>query len=323
MNQREDIQSRINFSEQRAKKAEQIQQLYLKCREQFNDQNFSELITLVDSYCIGKVRRELYKTGCYSEENENEVMQEARIAVWHNISKSTKPHEAIAYQALVIYKYKALDLIRETLDKDPKIPLDDPTEEEQKPIIETEPADQKDETEQLEKRTMYDRIFQLYCSAFMNYKTYLPRNLALYYARVLPHLLHINHEEKTIPDSKKASAKWAVGEMSDHTVLYLTDDSENFLQEEVAKQLKWSEDCRRQLEETAKIKDQEIILKDLIYTSVYDKGQIEDWADYMHKKAVKTTISLVAKDCELQSLVREYISRGDGLYRLAEGGMLR
>lgn len=325
MNQREEIQSRISFSEQQAKKAEQIQQLYLKCKEQFNDLNFSELIMLVDSYCIRWVRKKLDITGCYTRENEHEIMQEARIAVWSSISNSKGIREAFAYHAFVIYKYKTYDLIREVFNKNknPKDSLDEPTGGDQKPRSEKEGAEQKDEVEQQEKRMMYDRIFQIYCSAFMNYKTFLPRSLALYYARVLPHLLHINHEEKTIPDTKKASAKWAIGEMSDHTVLYLTDHSEKLLQKEVAQHLKWSEDCRRQLEETVQIKDKETLLKDLVYTSAYDKGQVEDWADYMHKKAAQASISLVAKDCDLQNLVKEYISKDDGLYRFAEGGKLR
>ena len=62
------------------------------------------------------------------------------------------------------------------------------------------------------------------------------------------------------------------------------------------------------------------MIKDVVYTEVYDKGKIEDWADYMHKVAAKTFMYMLLEDAELLELAEEYITHDDTLYRYIRKG---
>lgn len=53
-----------------------------------------------------------------------------------------------------------------------------------------------------ESRNIFGIYLQRYCQAMTNAKAEPPRSLALYYARILPHVLHIMYGIETIPDSK-------------------------------------------------------------------------------------------------------------------------
>ena len=53
---------------------------------------------------------------------------------------------------------------------------------------------------------------------------------------------------------------------------------------------------------------------------MYDKGKIEDWADYMHKVAAKTFMYMLLEDAELLELAEEYITHDDTLYRYIRKG---
>ena len=53
-----------------------------------------------------------------------------------------------------------------------------------------------------ESRNIFGIYLQKYCQAMTNAKAEPPRALALYYARILPHVLYIMYGIETIPDSK-------------------------------------------------------------------------------------------------------------------------
>ena len=52
-------------------------------------------------------------------------------------------------------------------------------------------------------------------------------------------------------------------------------------------------------------------LKDIIYTVVYDKAKIEDWADSTHNSTVKETLKLIEGNSNLFQAIRAYIEDGD------------
>ena len=325
MDQKEHIEGLIKSSKKMSKKEEEIQRLYEQYLCKPSMQLYEKLYVLVDDSCSPWVKKRLKRVGCYDEQNLHHVLQESRATVWKKLVEDCENQivrEKYVGYVFGIYRNMTRRLIDEIYEEREDVgyvvSLDEPVGEDKRTRGEKESV--KDNTNLLEEKTMYDNIFQKYCYALLNYNTFLPRNLALYYARILPHLLHFYHEEKTIPETKKTSAKWAIKKMADHNVWYLTNDSEKLLREKVAAHLRWGSECRNQLNEYVVIKEQKILLKELIYTSVYDKGQVEDWADYLHKKVAVNSIKLVSEDRELQELVRSYVSKSDGLYRFAEGG---
>lgn len=330
MDQKEHIELLIKNSKEQTDRAGKIQTAYRLYCEEKSDSSFSKLITLLDAYCLSWVRKELWKTDCYTEENEHSILQESRLAVWNYISKDCRDNilrETFAYYAFGIYKNKTLDVIRKISRKRAKWgedeSLDKTIGENEKTLGDSLPSKEFDGEKNQEVRKMYEMLFHTYCMTFMGSTTFPPRSLALFYARVLPHLLHINHNIDTIPDTKATSAKWAFEKMGDSTVDQLKENSEKLLQREVSKDLIWCEEFVNQLEKTIDIESRKVILRDVIYTSVYDKGKIEDWADYMHKATTKAAINFVLNNHELLSLVKEYVSQKDILYRFVEGGERR
>jgi len=330
MEQKEHIELLIKKSKEQSDRAGKIQTAYRLYCEEKSDTSFSKMITLLDAYCLPWVRKELWKTDCYTEENEHSVLQESRLAVWNYISKDCRNNierETFAYYAFGIYKNKTLDVIRKISKKRAKWgedkSLDEPIGDNEKTLGDSLPSREYDSEKNKEVRKMYEMLFHTYCMTFMSSTTFPPRSLALFYARVLPHLLHINHNIDTIPDTKATSAKWAFEKMGDSTVNQLKVNSEEFLKREVSKDLIWCEEFVNQLQKTIDIESRKVRLKNVIYTTVYDKGKIEDWADYMHKATTKAAISFVLNNQELLSLVKEYVSQKDILYRFVEGGERR
>lgn len=315
MKQLDHIEFLINESEKRDLKVSKIQMLYEEYKINYSDHVFTELIQMLDEYCTPWVRKHLWRSGCYTDENEHTALQNARMAVWESTLKDDNQNEikeSFAYYAFGIYKKKTLDVIRKVSRKRAQIEftsIDETIGDGGKSIIDVLPQTQPDFGEKEEIRRVYDGVFRIYCSSFMNSKTFPPRPLALYYARVLPHLLD------EIPDSKATSAKWAFERMGKQSIWGLAQDSERTLQYDIDRNLAWGSDFTHQLNDKINISGRIWLLKDIIYTSVFDKGKIEDWADYMHKATIKTSAKLLLEDKDLLELVKEYISNDSILCR--------
>lgn len=294
--QRAHIESLVKESVNREKKAERIQELYTRCISLFSEQDFEELIRLLEEFTLPWVCDHLRIAECYNDEDEHTVMQEARIAVWKTIINTLEKNNLIenfAYYAFGIYKNRTRDCIRKEARYKKKY----------KPGYIEEPhlpPNTDDYGEKEEKRKIYGDLFKLYCISLLNSRAFPPRCLALYYARVLPHLL------SEIPDTKGASAKWAFERMDHFTVWALTQESEEILKQDVDTNLAWGKHYMSQLDEELSVSNRRCRLKDIIYTSIYDKAQIEDWSEYMHKVTQKETFKRMAEDKELLDLVKEY-----------------
>lgn len=90
MDQREHIEELLLKSDRQKMKSSAIQHAYEKYYASGSDRDFENLIAELDSYCISWVRKQLWKTGCYSDENEHTAMQEGRIAAWKVIEEDKK-----------------------------------------------------------------------------------------------------------------------------------------------------------------------------------------------------------------------------------------
>ena len=264
------------------------------------------LLLLLDEYCIPWVRKQLWKTGCYSDEIEDIALQDARMAVYEAMRSATDPDQVkdnFTYYAFGIYKNKTLDAIRKECDRRKKFPVvstEESVGENGKKIEDILPAVPFDYGEKDEQRKVYGGVFRIYCTAFLTSKAFPPRCIALCYARVLPHLLD------AILESKATSAKWAFNQMGVQSIDGLKEDSEHTLQRQVDSNLAWGAEFIRQLDEKLSVSGRTFRLGDVIYTEVYDKNKIEDWAESMHKATIKAAIALLAEDRELLDLAKEY-----------------
>lgn len=314
--EREDYIDVDKKNAERKEKAQKIQRAYLEYMTGGNEEYaFAELMKLQDAYCIPWIRKKLGNMGCYVENNEEDILQESRQALWDLVSKEKKNktiRESFAYYAFGIYKNKTLEAIRRICRKRARLDVhsfEEPVGDGGKKIGDIVPPEISQDVLELEEiRRMCSRLFQVYCKAFMSSSAFPPRCLALYYARVLPHLLGV------IPESKAASAKWAFEKIDNRTVGALGEDSEKTLCRKVKNDLRWGRDFIRQLNEIFEFDGGKIYLKDVVYTEAYGKGKIEDWADSMHKTARKDAAEMVQKEPELLNLAKEYVSKKDILY---------
>ena len=301
------IDSLLNGSDKREQLINRIQNIYEKYGQSIDNSAFMELIGLLEreEFCLGWIRTNLWRTGCYSEDNEHDVLQDTRLALWQSIIDG-KAVDNFAYYAFGVYKIKTLDLIRKVSKNRVKVSfvsIDEPIGDDGKQTIgDTISTRTDDPLEEEEKRNLYSDVFRYYCFAFMNSDAYPPRCLALFYARVLPHLL------EEIPNTKATSAKWAFERMGIHSVANLTHDSEKTIQKDINRDLVWGRGYMRQLNEEISIMGKSVVLRDVIYTSVYDKGKIEDWADYMHKVTRKDAVKLIQSDKDLLDMIKSYVS---------------
>ena len=89
------IESLISDSVKREKKADVIQKLYLLCIEEFSEQDFDTLIQLIEESVLSWIRKQLWIAGCYSEDEENTILQDARLAVWNAVQSVAREREII------------------------------------------------------------------------------------------------------------------------------------------------------------------------------------------------------------------------------------
>ena len=111
--------------------------------------------------------------------------------------------------------------------------------------------------------------------------------------------------------------------MTGRTLYYLKNDSERYLQTNVSKQLTWCNSFLNQIDSVDESIDNNKRLGDVLYTQHFNKGKIEDWAEYMHKVCTKVAMKLVIENSKLLETAKSYLSEDDVLYKLVKGGHSR
>ena len=163
----------------------------------------------------------------------------------------------------------------------------------------------------------------MYCKALTDSGAEPPRCLALYYSRLLPHILQICFSMETIPDSKAASPKWAIDKMGKRTIGILGTESETQLKNYVLRNLMWCESFQKQLEESVSTLVGIQVMKNIIFTAQYDEKQIGHMTDYMHKVVAKDWLRLMKQDSKMIEGAIEYTSGADKLSKALKGGLGR
>lgn len=327
LTQKEHVELLTRYSKKRNGQAKAIQEAYEAYYKQREERQYEVLVNLVDNYVVGWIRKQLYNKGNYDIELEHDIMQECRIQMWDRLGKDLDAdilRENYAFYVFKIYQNRYFRILQKKTEEYKKYgnvaSIDESLNEDGMTLGDVLPPETSKEVEKKKMKKAIWEIFSVYCQAFMEAKIFPPRSLAFFYARLFPHLLRFNHEIKVIPETKTTSAKWAFETMGTRTVQELKEDSQCHLQEEVSEDLIWGSYFCEQLEEEIEVEGGKERLKNVIYTSVYDKGKIEDWADNMHKKTAVLASKIILQDEDLQELVQKYISESYKLYELVKGG---
>lgn len=304
---------------------------------QGDEDSLDDIINALDKKYRPMVAHQLYVSGCYDDENEHSAMQEARMAVWTLIQKSRKEQKVEPSFADIckgIYYHKAMDVVRSILTNKKhfgggmtSIDIELPSENGIIGNLIADPKHGGNRPEQIieddKKRSFFDAAFEMYCKALTDSEAEPPRCLALYYARLLPHILQICFSVETIPDSKAASPKWAIDKMGKRTIGVLGTESETQLKNYVSRKLMWCESFQKQLEETVSTLVGMQVMKDIIFTTQYDEKQIGHMTDYMHKVVAKDWLRLMKQDSKMIEDAIEYASGADKLSKALKGGLGR
>ncbi len=298
---------------------------------------FKDIMAALDRRYRGMVIHWLYVTGCYDDENEHTAMQEARTAVWKLMQKA-RNEKRVDFSFFDvcggIYYHKVMDVVRNELTKIKRfggrissIDVELPGENGTIGTVIEDPAHKGNRPENViedtKKRILFDSSFKMYCRALTESDAEPPRCLALYYSRILPHILHICFGVETIPDTKAASPKWAIEKMGKRTIGVLSEESEEQLKNYVLKTIMWCEAFQNQLDEIVTTPCGEIIMKSIIFVDHYDEKQIGHMSDYMHKVVTKDWLRLMKEDSNMIENAIEYTIGSDKISKILRGGLER
>ena len=327
MEQSDHIESLIRDSYKREELAAQIQEYYEKCVNYFSDEDFKKLNELLYVNCFSWVRGRLKFKGCGSDDDVQMVVEQAIIAV-KKIIKSNIENKIIIDQFVKygfgIYRNKTEDHIRKvekTKKRNPKFKELSGNEPDSTPDF-----GGKEEIEKGIQKLAYG-LTQLYILSLLESGDFPPRCLALFYARLLPHLLSedpymqdelrsrkkeqdidIEDDLQKLPSERKGySARWAIKWMKKSSVGELTDESEEIIRRDISDNLAWCEKYRKKLDQEEAINGKTLRVGEIIYTETYDQNKTGKWAEDMHKKIHKIVFGRLYEDEELLELAVEYM----------------
>lgn len=317
---------------------ERINEAYRRCVEGDEDA-FTELIEGLDKMYSGLVRRSLLETGCYDEENEHFALQEARLDIWLRIQRVRKEkielNVPFAAYCRGIYRNKAYDIIREILDKQTyqkdngirEMSFNEEQKEDRHTLAETS-ADPQYEGNRvdvifanMDNSQLCGKLVETYCYAMTQTKADPTGSLALYYCRVLPHVLQTYYGIKTIPDGKATSPSWAIKKMGDKTVGTLGTESEEGLKTYISPELFWGDAFWDRMGRSVKTSAGMQVMKEIVYTAEFSEKEIGHMENYMHEKVALEWVKLVKKDSKLMASAIEYAI--DPVYAVKKNKMLK
>ena len=117
-----------------------------------------------------------------------------------------------------------------------------------------------------------------------------------------------------------ASAAWAFEHMQEKTMEILGEQSEEEMQEWLYDSLRWSENFWNQMDLEIYVNSERKLLKDVVYTEVYDQRRIDDWSESMHKTVTELAHREIKKDKRLANWAVDHIVESDKTYNLFKGG---
>ncbi len=324
-----------NTTQDAARKSQIINDLYqsyIDADEKNSNLILEELLDKLGKNYTGLVTKKLENANCYSRDAVDDVLEDASLDIWKMVVNS-RFHKSVqasfAAYCATIYRNKTVDFIRalckqqkqygfvDSLDRDISEDGDTLGNFVGDSSAGSTPASHYEE--QI-RQNLLRTLFLMYCQSLTE-KPVPPRGLALYYAQVAPHLLHVLEEEDTILDSKLSSPKWAHQKMGRYTISQLSDRSEQELEHYISPALAWCAAFRQQLTDPIPLPGQKqpTTLGDLIYTDAYTQKQTGHMADYMHQQIMQELARRIQQDEHLTSMVVAYVQNMDSLYHRMGG----
>lgn len=164
----------------------------------------------------------------------------------------------------------------------------------------------------------------IYVKAFLSLEVPPQSSLAMFYARLLPHI------RGSVDDNKTTSVSEAFRVMGKKTVETLADESEREIKEAFLKSLGWSEYFRTHLDDEMMTVTGNVPLRKIVYTEKFTTSETEHRSTAVHKSCVKKVSEIVSQNKELiksaEDFIPEYILARDGevkpsiLYKAFTGG---
>lgn len=164
----------------------------------------------------------------------------------------------------------------------------------------------------------------IYVKAFLSLEVPPQSSLALFYARLLPHI------RGSVDDNKTTSVSEAFRVMGKKTVETLADESEREIKEAFLKSLGWSKYFRTHLDDEMMTVTGNVPLRKIVYTEKFTTSETEHWSTAVHKGCVKKVSEIVRQNKEIiknaEDFIPEYILARDGevkpsiLYKAFTGG---
>ena len=108
--------------------------------------------------------------------------------------------------------------------------------------------------------------------------------------------------------------------MQEKTMEILGEQSEEEMQEWLYDSLRWSENFWNQMDLEIYVNSERKLLKDVVYTEVYDQRRIDDWSESMHKTVTELAHREIKKDKRLANWAVDHIVESDKTYNLFKGG---
>ena len=164
----------------------------------------------------------------------------------------------------------------------------------------------------------------IYVKAFLSLEVPPQSSLALFYARLLPHI------RGSVDDNKTTSVSEAFRVMGKKTVETLADESEREIKETFLKSLGWSKYFRTHLDDEMMTVTGNVPLRKIVYTEKFTTSETEHRSTAVHKSCVKKVSEIVSQNKEIiknaEDFIPEYILARDGevkpsiLYKAFTGG---
>lgn len=164
----------------------------------------------------------------------------------------------------------------------------------------------------------------IYVKAFLSLEVPPQSSLALFYARLLPHI------RGSVDDNKTTSVSEAFRVMGKKTVETLADESEREIKENFLKSLGWSKYFRTHLDDEMMTVTGNVPLRKIVYTEKFTTSETEHRSTAVHKSCVKKVSEIVMQNKEIiknaEDFIPEYILARDGevkpsiLYKAFTGG---
>lgn len=312
-----------------------IRSAYKEFMEKGDIETRDFLIEKIMMFCNVKVRRLAYNAGgTMSPEDVQDVVNESCLAMLEGLEKrrsENKYIENIMGFISIVCSNKFADRQRELYKlKDPEtregyipISLEKPNEDGTtlgsniggNPHY--EPWDDA-------RRQFAATAVLIYVKAFLSLEVPPQSSLALFYARLLPHI------RGSVDDNKTTSVSEAFRVMGKKTVETLADESEREMREAFLKSLGWSKYFRTHLDDEMMTVTGNVPLRKIVYTEKFTASETEHRSTAVHKSCVKKVSEIVRQNKELiksaEDFIPEYILARDGevkpsiLYKAFTGG---